>query len=699
MPLTAPNLDDRRFKDIVEEARSLIPRYAPEWTNHNDSDPGITMVQLFAWMSEMILFRLNRVPERNYIKFLQLIGVEQKPAFPAHAELTFALASSDIYTANIPRGTQVAVVAQPPPPSTISQPTLLPAIEAQILFETDEPLVAFGAALKKIQIYDGVFYRDFTEENKPSGRYYPPFGHLAREGSALMLGFSSNNAFPQTEINLAARVYLDPAQLRAESCDFLADQIPPPAQLAWEYWSGAEWSKLKVIKDQTRAFTRSGHIYFYGPKDAKKTKLGLFTAKTDEQLYWLRCRLIRSQYDVPPQLDAVLTNTVRATAVTTTRDEVLGNSNGLPEQNFFVSNVPIFAEAPQDVEGRLREKSARPRSPNEAERDAIDNALRDRELLKGFLLEVDDGRGLTPWQEVDDFFNSESDDPHYVLNRTTGEVHFGNGTAGRIPVAGLNNIVARFYRYGGGAGGNTGAGTITDLRSGVPGVDTVTNTYPAEGGVDEEPIEDTKARAPKEIKARDRAVTAQDFEFLALNTPGVRVRRAHALPLYHPDFSGVEVPGVVTVMIVPENNDPNPLPSESTMETVCAYLNQRRLLTTEVYVAPPRYKQVKIEASLTATAVADPAVVQVKVEAALNKYLHPLTGGSDGQGWPLGGDVLYSEIFRVVLQVEGVQTIEDLRIVVDGDRYGRCENVTIDGDYLVFSDGHDIAVTFIPGIR
>jgi uncharacterized phage protein gp47/JayE len=695
MPLTAPNLDDRRFKDIVEEARSLIPRYAPEWTDHNDSDPGITLVQLFAWMSEVILFRLNRVPERNYIKFLQLIGVEQKPAYPARAELTFKLVSPDTYTANVPRGTQVAVLAQPPPPSTINAPALLPEVEEQIVFETDEPLVAIGAVLKKVQIYDGVSFRDFTEENKPTGKYFPPFGKLAREGSSLMLGFASNNPFPQAEIALTARVYTDPALLRAESCGGLTEEmIRPPAQVVWEYWDGHGWRKLRIIKDETRALTHSGRVYFHGPKDAKKARLGALNQIADEQLYWLRCRLVRSHYEMSPQLDAVLINTVRATAVTTVRDEVLGSSNGQPNQNFFLSRAPIFADAPQAVERRLREKAAREPSPNEAEQEAIDRSLRERELAKGFLLEVNDGQGLKPWEEVEDFFNSAPDDRHYVLNRTTGEVRFSD--AARTPLAGLNNIVARFYRYGGGARGNAGTGTITDLRSAIVGVDTVTNEYPAEGGVDEEPIEDTKARAPKELKARDRAVTAQDFEFLALNTPGVRVRRAHALPLYHPQFNGVEVPGCVTVMIVPESRDPKPLPSEGMMQTVCAYLSQRRMLTAEIYVAPPKYKQVRIETSLTGTAIADPALVQTKVEAALNKYLHPLTGGADGLGWPLGGDVLYSEIFRVVLQVEGVQTIDELRIVVDGDRFGRCQNVSIDDDYLIYSDGHDISVTFAP---
>src|SRR5690349_19665567 len=107
MPLTAPNLDNRQFADIVAEAKTLIPRYAPEWTNFNETDPGITLVELFGWMTEILVYRLNQVPDRNYIKFLQLIGIELEPARPASTELTFSL-SRDNLSVIVPLGTQVA---------------------------------------------------------------------------------------------------------------------------------------------------------------------------------------------------------------------------------------------------------------------------------------------------------------------------------------------------------------------------------------------------------------------------------------------------------------------------------------------------------------------------------------------------------------------------------------------------------------
>ena len=108
MPLTAPVLDTRRFDDLVREARERIPRYTPDWTNFNDSDPGMTLVQLHAWMTETILYELNRVPDLNYIKFLQLLGIELSPARPARAELTFALALPNVEVVAVPRRARVA---------------------------------------------------------------------------------------------------------------------------------------------------------------------------------------------------------------------------------------------------------------------------------------------------------------------------------------------------------------------------------------------------------------------------------------------------------------------------------------------------------------------------------------------------------------------------------------------------------------
>ena len=91
MPIKPPNLDDRRYEDILAEAESLIPQYCPEWTNLGDADPGMTLVQLFSWMTELTIYRLNRVPDKTYIHFLNFIGEERHTAEPAMVPVTFSL--------------------------------------------------------------------------------------------------------------------------------------------------------------------------------------------------------------------------------------------------------------------------------------------------------------------------------------------------------------------------------------------------------------------------------------------------------------------------------------------------------------------------------------------------------------------------------------------------------------------------------
>ena len=110
MSLQTPNLDDRKFQDIVSEARTKIPLYCPNWTDYNLSDPGITLIEMFAWMVDMILYRLNRVPEKNYIKFMDMIGIRLEPPKPAKVDVTFRLSAPQPEQVTIPKGTEIATV-------------------------------------------------------------------------------------------------------------------------------------------------------------------------------------------------------------------------------------------------------------------------------------------------------------------------------------------------------------------------------------------------------------------------------------------------------------------------------------------------------------------------------------------------------------------------------------------------------------
>ncbi len=149
--IPAPELDDRRFQDIVDEAKRLIPQYCPAWTNHNLSDPGIALIELFAWMTEMTLYRLNQVPDRLYAKFLDLIGIELFPPSPARADLTFGLSGPGVQPVVGPAGTHVAT-----PPGRDG---------TSVIFTTDEDLRIAVPELTGFLTGDGPgVYRDRWEE-------------------------------------------------------------------------------------------------------------------------------------------------------------------------------------------------------------------------------------------------------------------------------------------------------------------------------------------------------------------------------------------------------------------------------------------------------------------------------------------------------------------------------------------------------
>ena len=154
------------------------------------------------------------------------------------------------------------------------------------------------------------------------------------------------------------------------------------------------------------------------------------------------------------------------------------------------------------------------------------------------------------------------------------------------------------------------------------------------------------------------------------------------------------MPGVVTVIVVPDGDAPNPMPSDGTLRTVCAYLDQRRLLTTELYVVRPTYQQVEIHAEVIINGNADLAEAKEGIEQTLLEYFHPLKGGDDGQGWPFGGSIFFSRVNHRVFTVTGVQSIKRLVIVLDGEEMPECTDVPIAEGALLYSTQHDVQVQY-----
>ena len=660
MPLleNLPVIDDRRYADLVAEARTRIPRYTSEWNDLNEDEPGMCIVQVLAWLSEMLIFRLGQVPQLNYVKFLELLGIELTPAAPARTEISFSvIATLTEPVVIVPMHTQVAADVS--------------GAATPVVFETERALIALAARLDTVLLDSGFDLVNVSTANADAQIGFTAFGPVARIGASMLLGFDSALDFPATQLDIMCWVKSN-AQGRAPAFVGSSIAAAPPGEIAWEYWNGKEWIALDVMQDETLSFSRSGHVVLQTPNLAnvngplQRTALGSFP----DPRYWIRARLTGGAYQFAPRLAAVRINTVPASQAQSVELEVLGRATGLDDQVFTLANRPVLA-----------------------------NTL---ELV------VDEGEGEQLWTEVGDFFASGPDDRHYVLDRTSGEVRFGAGARLRVPIANPNrpgNVIARAYRFGGSKAGNVAAGRITDLRAGVFGIDSagVGNLMAAGGGADEETLDAARERAQQTLKSHERAVTAEDFELHARIDGGVA--RAKALPLFHPQFEGTDVPGVVSVVVVPAAatldplDDPAPLPTETTLRNVCNALDPRRLATTELYAIAPRYRELVVNATLTAKPGGDLAAMKQQALRTLRRFLHPLIGGedvtdeTDGSGWPFGGDVYYGSILQRLL-LPGVRRVSEVTLTLDGEPMPECSDVTIEATALIRSGAHQIKVRY-----
>jgi hypothetical protein len=296
------------------------------------------------------------------------------------------------------------------------------------------------------------------------------------------------------------------------------EQISSPPRLVWEYCSADQpqiWKSL-VASDETSGLTERGLIRFIGPTDFVPCQV------FGRRLYWLRLRWMEGDFLVQPRLRQMLINTTWATQSVKLENEGLGSSTGNPDQVFLTNQYPVLPGQRLEVREDL--------SPSEQK--ALED--RDRYALTLVHNEVGELEAIwVCWQEVTDFYGSTRDDRHYVLNHLTGEVRFGDGQRGRVPPVGRQNIRLAQYHTGGGNQGNKPANTITQLKTTIPYIDRVTNVEAAMGAANQESLERVKERGPKQLRHRDRAVTAQDMEDLAFEA-SAEVVRARAIP---PRFS------------------------------------------------------------------------------------------------------------------------------------------------------------------
>lgn len=659
MALPTPNLDDRHFQDLVDDAKRLVQQRCPEWTDHNVSDPGVTLIEAFASMVDQLGYRLNRVPGRNYLRFLDLIGVRLYPPTAARGEVTFWLSAPQPDAVVVPAGTPVCTprTAQAGADSAGSE------AEDTIVFSTARELVMASTTLEKV-CTAGVDSAPVDRTDRLAlgdGEGFASFGSPPQAGDTLLIGLSA--AVPRCAVLL---------RLDCEVEGVGVDPLDPP--LAWEAWDGDQWARCEIDHDETGGLNRPGDVVLHVPENHTASVI-------NQQLAgWLRCRVLQPEpgqpfYSAPPQVRAVtaaaIGGTVPAVHAETVRDEILGLSEGVPGQHFVVQHSPIV---PGD---------------------------------EPLVLESAGGDGWDRWRAVEHFADSGPSDRHFVVDLMTGEVVFGPAVRepdgslrqyGAVPPKGAP-LRLPAYRTGGGRRGNVARGLLTVQRTPVPFVTRVENRHPATGGVDGESVSNAAQRGPLLLRTRERAVTAEDYELLARQA-AAGVARVRCIP------AGPDAPaGGVRVLVVPAIGDDGTgklrfedlLPPEGMLTAISAELDLRRCLGARVMVEPPYYQGVTVVARLSARPRASLDRLRSRATEALYRYLNPITGGPEGTGWPFGRPVQAGEVFAVLQRQDGVDMVEDVRLFgadpTTGERGAAVNRLDIGEHALVFSYEHQIRVS------
>lgn len=658
MPLPIPDLDDRRFDDLSTELQVRLLRQLPELTQIAPGDPVHAFVDLFAWLAETVIYRANRIPERQRRAFLNLLQIPLRPARPARGIVYIDASGGEAQLPPLLRS-ETTLNAGQITFSTVGELQATP-LELQLLVKHKldaSALAAEGISLEQL-------YSQYGGQSGGEPIAFRPMTLVPGQDTITTVGTADGYLYLALALNKPKLIAQRDKVLQQLAGIVLNIGLAPQSEidgdvattlaarrLQWElaWWPDADKPKevtylpLEVVADSSQGGRRAGVARLRLPRNAAMLILpeGLdpqFAGTEDtppeppasltpgQLLFWLRLRCA----DDDLELGYIGVNAVDVEGVGIARDLIVGSGTGQPDQSITLPHTDID-------EGSIQ-------------------------------IEVEEQRQFLPWQLVSHFIGCGPDDRVFTLDPNSGTVRFGDGIRGMRPAAHAR-IRAPYYRYGGGSSGNLPAGSIKEVTGGG-GKLKLRHEWPTRGGVDRESVAAAEQRIPAFLGHRDRAVTGDDFSQLALDNPLRTVARANAIPGFFPGASLTavrrNVPGVVSLFVLPPL-DPAvgvaPRPTAGMIREVYEYLSARTLIGTELYVLSPQYQPLSVALSIEVT---DPATEQQTfraVEEALLHYLWPLPPhGPRGAGWPLKRAVEINELRTQAGRVNGVEAINGLRL-------------------------------------
>jgi hypothetical protein len=675
MPIRPPSLDDRGFADLVDEVLARIPAHTPEWTNPRVGDPGRTLIELFAWLTDTLLYRANLIPERQRLAFLRLLGTPMRPAIAARGLVTVSIDDDKVTDAVLLRSH--ATIKSPAPFETRAEMTVLPVsavVYAKRRLSGDEQR-EFADLLPDLREVYGIAAGAtavpyVTTPGFPDGVASTAGFDIVRDAvdKCLWVALFAGKADAVEAVRQALggtggrQRILNVGVMPRIEVPAMAEEIGVRARVphVWEITgpeaAGAfEYFSLDVVEDTTDGLTQRGVLRLVLPpagaigapsNDVRRVidaGVGDRPPRLDDPdragrlVTWIRLR--PTEFLESLALSWVGVNAAEIDQRQTTEQRVVGVSDGTADQEVTLGATSI---EPDSLEIQIEET----------------------------------GRGYVLWARVDDLATAGRDAAVYLLDSEAGTIRFGDGVRGRIPEAGRRMRVLRM-RAGGGQAGNLPPQSLVDITARDLDGRLVTKLkvlqpLPTIGGEDAEDLAQAERRIPAILRHRDRAVTEEDYRRLAASTPGVRVGRVEVLPRFKPHQRRSDVPGVVSVVALPfkeERQPPNPRPDRPFLETVHAYLDARRPLTTELYTIGCEYVPLGVSVGITLREGFGRDAIVNAVRDELRRHLWPLeTGGATPGGWPLGKAVRDRELEVIVARVEGVNAVAPVNLFV---RQGR----------------------------
>jgi hypothetical protein len=728
MPITLPKIDDRRYDDILGEALGRISVHTPEWTNFHRSDPGVTLIEVFAFLTETLLYRANQIPERNRKKFLQLLRIPLRTATAARGLVTITneAATPDPQPRVVGAGLEVR--AGQVPFRTTRAVDILP-VEAR--FYVKKKITNASPELK--QYYQQLYasYRGPAPEIEPDLYEATPFP--SRDGAAVDLASTIDNTVWLALLvrsSDAALLTPDNVRKRIANRTLSLGVVPSLEETQSELPAGRPFGTAATVslKVETPRLPESGGLA--EDPTARVAEYQSVPAKADGDVFsvpgivdvslpgetalrlWNNIDPLEAGVGgLPPSIEDEAVESrivtwlkISPSTATTARflwmginavpvaqrarvlSEALPNGTGEPDQTARLALAPVL---PETV--RLTITTALGETSEWREIDDLGAAppeirVMDRRLPPGM-------RTMAR-TESSDASGAQRDPSHvFALNPESGEIRFGDGAHGARPAE--SATIRASYEYSVGAEGNVGAGTINTSPA-LTGF-TVANPVETWGGADAETVAEGEKQIARYLQHRDRLVTADDFRVITLRTPGVSVGRVEVLPAYHPDFGGAEVPGVVTLLVIP-TYDPlqpeAPLPRKPFLDAICRHLDPRRLVTTEVVLRGPDYKGVWVSIGVKVAAGFNESEVVEAVEADIRAFLAPTAGApqtlpddpsvllggiaTSENGWKLGKAVVALELAAVANRTRGVEFVQE-DVVLAESTGGVTERVELTG--------------------